>query len=647
MTDKSTPDPLTNDNANNLLMANSPTTQPPLLEILAQDEDEMVRRAVTTNPNTPLDTLIQLGLEFPHEFLNNSLFPLLLLAEPHRLQVSKWLWKNLLRCEQIPAHWFSWPRPHVDKLRFQYLTDVKLHVSIAGETNDAWGKPGETDDDTLATLAMLTRYIHPSPDFLLYLAHHGSSPRGGNKFISHIVANPIASPETLRFLVNDDADYFSLLDIAKHKNTPIDVLQNLLTYSGEDERVRSTVFENKHAPITLLLDTLPEFHESHYARASLLSHPGLPDNILHLLVSESWSESIRTTFARDPHTPLLMLHRLLNDPDPMVRCEVAQRKHIPTEFLPALMVDTDSNVRSALARNPHLPTEIFYRLADDSHPSVRMALIENPCMSEDLLLKLADDPELPQVSINRYLAINPHTPTPLLERLLSHLEPAMHEILAMHLRLSQSASSLLFQSQNPVVRMQTKKSLRMQTLFTELHVHMPINEHEDILTRIMQIVFRLEWDYIRRLLLQLPWKSYEQKLRIHNRNQFEPEQQGYHPENELALIETLPLSDELRQILFKELFASSQRAYQGPDEYHPPTELASAKKVSGHLSRPDLSPLWLHYAAHSGFWGERYLVALHPQTPDGTLQQLTHDGNCYVRAAARMTLHNRATTEEG
>jgi hypothetical protein len=63
--------------------AANPESPPALLRVLARNVKSA--KYVTTNPNAPLDLLYQLGEIFPQEFLENPIFPLLLLENPNFL----------------------------------------------------------------------------------------------------------------------------------------------------------------------------------------------------------------------------------------------------------------------------------------------------------------------------------------------------------------------------------------------------------------------------------------------------------------------------------------------------------------------------------------------------------------------------------
>ena len=56
------------------------------------------------------------------------------------------------------------------------------------------------------------------------------------------------------------------------------------------------------------------------------------------------------------------------------------------------------------------------------------------------------------------------------------------------------------------------------------------------------------------------------------------------------------------------------------------------------LLDPNVSPDILEQNADSLLWSERYIIAIHPKTPQQTIQRLSNDGNVYVRAAASESL---------
>jgi hypothetical protein len=90
-------------------LAANPNTNPQLLRKIATAPDWELRRLVAGNPNTPTDTLWQLGVDFPEVLLANPVFQLLQLEQlnlvadiPHSTLTS------LLQCERVPINFLEY-----------------------------------------------------------------------------------------------------------------------------------------------------------------------------------------------------------------------------------------------------------------------------------------------------------------------------------------------------------------------------------------------------------------------------------------------------------------------------------------------------------------------------------------------------------
>ena len=78
------------------------TTSPERLRELAEQNVKLAR-IVASNPNTPRETLLELGTEFPEELLKNPVFDLLLLENPNLLaQMPESTLKSLVKLEIMP-----------------------------------------------------------------------------------------------------------------------------------------------------------------------------------------------------------------------------------------------------------------------------------------------------------------------------------------------------------------------------------------------------------------------------------------------------------------------------------------------------------------------------------------------------------------
>ena len=97
------------DDATNRLLAKHPKSSPQLLEKLSHSSDKATRQAVTGNPNTPPETFIRLGQQFPKEFLANPALDLLLLVNPALMdEVPDALLIRLLKQADCPGSLLTW-----------------------------------------------------------------------------------------------------------------------------------------------------------------------------------------------------------------------------------------------------------------------------------------------------------------------------------------------------------------------------------------------------------------------------------------------------------------------------------------------------------------------------------------------------------
>jgi hypothetical protein len=90
-------------------IAANPDTNPQVLRKIATAPDWELRRLVAGNPNTPTDTLWQLGVDFPEVILNNPIFQLLQLEQLHLVaQIPHPTLTSLLQCERVPKNFLEY-----------------------------------------------------------------------------------------------------------------------------------------------------------------------------------------------------------------------------------------------------------------------------------------------------------------------------------------------------------------------------------------------------------------------------------------------------------------------------------------------------------------------------------------------------------
>ncbi len=130
-----------------LAAATNPSTNPQVLRQIATDPDWELRRLVAGNPNTPTDTLWQLGVDFPEAILNNPIFKLLQLEQlnlvadiPHATLTS------LLQCENVPSNFLEYA---VDRQDYSLWLAVAYNPHTPGKLLENLARKSRAQDREL------------------------------------------------------------------------------------------------------------------------------------------------------------------------------------------------------------------------------------------------------------------------------------------------------------------------------------------------------------------------------------------------------------------------------------------------------------------------------------------------------------------
>lgn len=100
---------------------------------------------------------------------------------------------------------------------------------------------------------------------------------------------------------------------------------------------------------------------------------------------------IRRIVASNPNTPAVVLGRLAQDHDAIVRMAVAENPRTPSDILAMLAQDANSDVRLTVVENRNTWLVTLYRLAADDNDDVRYGMAECCHMPVEILLLLCDD----------------------------------------------------------------------------------------------------------------------------------------------------------------------------------------------------------------------------------------------------------------
>ena len=386
----------------------------------------------------------------------------------------------------------------------------------------------------------------------------------------------------------------SLLNhIARHPRTPPNILASLIT---EAPSTRQAIANNPSIPISLLRQLVSD--ESISVRRAVALHRATLLEDLETLALDL-EVPVRAAVAHHPQLSTNLYGLLAGDACPKVRAALACNTHAPEYILTALTYDLDYLVRCEVAKNPRLPKDSFSVLFHDTTTVVHYNLAQNAQLPHGMFIQLA---ELSELSMHEYLAANSRAPLALLDMLIQDKDMDVWNNIARNPQASPDLLNYLAKNGTDLVcaAVAANKKTPVKTL---------------------------------RWLMQNRNKPMLQVKLLAN------------PHTPIDMLENILLSDH-SALCFRAV-------------YHPTilqqhsgvllNSLLTNIKEGTSSSENRLSPLKhtvlpvpiLTAFASSPFGVERCFVALHPKTPRSLLQALTHDGNRYVRALARVMLEKR------
>jgi hypothetical protein len=358
------------------LVAANTSAPAALLLALSHSDDKAVRKACTTNANTPVEALLKLGSQFPEQLLENPVFDLLLLAHPGLLEeLSTATLNSLLKRDQVPVELIRWAWKHRSQSTLHSLlmnpnnpADVvdelckskDPEVRIAAELHCTKELPGwaqglkaETDLYSTRILAsMLSMATSSWWDELLDILPLASSKLQENCVIeflprSHLISKVRGSSSpTLLALLSHAKDWEVLNALSSNSSCPIEALERLAQVSDK------------------------------CIRANVANHNGSSTKILATL-SEDLIWEVRMHVAANTAANAEALCKLSMDVIDEVRAAVAANECAPESVLTTLSRDQSSLVREKAASNERIPTQILATLAHDDEARVRMRVALN------------------------------------------------------------------------------------------------------------------------------------------------------------------------------------------------------------------------------------------------------------------------------
>jgi predicted DNA-binding WGR domain protein/pentose-5-phosphate-3-epimerase len=381
---------LDKDDATNRVLARHPKASADLLEKLSHSSDKTTRQAVTGNPNTPPETLVRLGQQFPKEFLANPALDLMLMVNPGLMeQVSVSLLIRLLKQTDSPASMLIWAAGH---------ETAKVQLAVAMNASAP-----------LQALQLLRQSRHPVVREAVLAQQAEDVQEDPEKGFEQAVRDRLGSmnPSDLR-------------EAWSHKDVGLAQWNALPLWFRLAEATKSHRFSAK-AMARVLLNTgwstksIRELLPNYDGWDEVALDPSTPVHVLEALTNDA-DKLVRLGVAENPKTPIHVLEALANDPE--VKWQVVQNPATPVHVLEALADDANREVRQLIGKNTQTPAHALETLANDENETVRVWVAENPKTPINVLGAMANDSSS---WIRLSVAKNPATPVPMKNALLETL----------------------------------------------------------------------------------------------------------------------------------------------------------------------------------------------------------------------------------
>ncbi|GHO88477.1 hypothetical protein [Dictyobacter formicarum] len=571
-----------------------------------------VRRGLARNPSVPMDLLFLLAREYPADFLQNPLLPMLNLAQPDfAKKIPALAWAGLLRCENIPPLWFKLIKADYRFQRYNLKTweSMQMHVTLGGEAPTDWRQIVATalkkyqqklvdelllSSDVEFSLLLLFVMLFPQVAPMLrerWARYTAASMDIRDKILPVLAAGIPIGTGGLKVLTRTD-DVNLQIAVARHALTPARILAHFTTHGRP--AVRRAVAGNPHTSAKDIL-TLTGDADATVRQRAVSHHTLSSQNLTYLRYDDD--ASVRAAIATRHGLDDAFYAELARDAASKVRKALARNVQIPQDVLCSLAVDSESEVRSAAASNPRLPLDLVEALARDEAEVVRASIGDSARLTADVAGQLLQDQS---IKVRNALAANPRTPSAVLDVLLQtgemeiwqglarqpHLEPAQLVYLAKHGDL-QVRSAVAAHKRTPIEMLEQLAREDRKEIWQALasNPHTPLT--------ILKCAIETE--------------DYEIWFRVMNH----------------------PAMMRCRRQPFLELLRKKMRTLIINDE------LPAWFRKAVWQYYPSLPAAIVETFAISLCWEERYLVTRYPYVTPTTLEALAHDGNQYVRAAAR------------
>lgn len=461
-------------------IAQNANTSGDILQRLSTNNDEVIRRYITNNPNTPTETLFALGEEFPQELLDNPVFSLLLLENPNLLQdIPAATLGSIVKLERVPDEFIQWalnshqkeilyglamnPKIKKDDLvklikksslhwsTLEVSKIAKFHVNFAGEMQKGWSEAAFSVVKKRQPMQDCINYFdYSNLYFELMLWSTGIIPNSlisalNPNTITEIARNPNTPAYILQTIFENPKTAIKkvIVAVASNPNTPPNLLEKLL--GNHDIKVRYAAFQNT----SISTKTFRKF----YQYQSAVENLDTPAAILDEIAQTKW-EYFRQQIAYHPNTSAKTLQKLAIDKNWYIRAAVATHPNLPINLIEKLAQDKCLTVRLAIVKNPNTPASLLIKFSQDKNSKVRRQVAKHPNVTTAILSELARDEDR---YVRANVALNSKTNNEILLEFARDKYQVIRENISLNPNTPESALKLLTEDIYYYVRLNVAK----------------------------------------------------------------------------------------------------------------------------------------------------------------------------------------------
>jgi hypothetical protein len=386
--------------------ANSGAPPDPLLE-LSHSSDKAVRKACTSNANTPVEALLKLGTQFPEQLLENAVFDLLLLAQPGPFEeLPTSTLNSLLKRDQVPVELIRWAWKHhgestlhsllmnpntpadvVEELCKSKDPEVRMAAELhCSQILPEWAEEihSELGLHSAKHVAPLMR-MHSAEwwDSLLDILPSTLPDWQERGFVNNLPRSHCltkagkSSSQELLILLSYSNDWQILHELSINRCCPAEALARLAR-ANKHIKMNVALHCNTDPCILAELSLDADWEVRMASASSTLINQGYLARLAQDVVDE-----VRAAAGGNRCAPNALIEALASDQSLLVRESVAGNESTPSEVLCNLSKDNDRRVRCRVALNTSTrPLDLLSLKRNDDDPGVREYAAKTICLTD-------------------------------------------------------------------------------------------------------------------------------------------------------------------------------------------------------------------------------------------------------------------------